>query len=117
MMLLTDSMVDVVMLTPRRVADGEGGFLVQGWEDGVRFRAAITLDTSTQARIAEHQGVTNTYTVTTPKNAVLHFHDVFRRVSDGKIFRVTSDGTDKHTPQMSTFQVSQVTAEEWKLSS
>ena len=45
----------------------------------------------------------------------LDFHDVFRRERDKKIFRVTSDGTDKATPPTATFQISQVSAEEWTL--
>jgi hypothetical protein len=53
--------------------------------------------------------------VTTPKAMNLQYHDVFRRVEDGKIFRVTSDGDDNATPSRSTFQVRQVTAEEYVL--
>jgi translation elongation factor P/translation initiation factor 5A len=68
-----------------------------------------------EARAAEKQGVTSLYTVTTGKNAILQYHDVFRRLSDGKVFRVTSDGDDKQTPDRATFQFSQVTAEEWTL--
>jgi hypothetical protein len=45
---------------------------------------------------------------------VLQYHDVFRRLSDGKIFRVTSDGDDKFTPDTATLNMRQVTAEEWE---
>jgi hypothetical protein len=40
---------------------------------------------------------------------------VFRRNRDGKIFRVTSDGDDKHTPISATLNMRVVTAEEFKL--
>lgn len=112
MSLLTDAMVDVVMLEKKRASDGEGGFVTK-WEEGATFKAAITFDTSMEARAAEVQGVKSLYTVTVSKNAKLEYHDVFRRISDGKVFRVTSDGDDKVTPAAASFQFSQVTAEEW----
>ena len=112
MSLLTQAMEDVVMLEKKRVPDGEGGFTVE-WVPGVSFKSAITFDNSMEARTAEKQGVTSLYTVTVPVNAKLEYHDVFRRVRDGKVFRVTSDGDDKITPERASFQFAQVTAEEW----
>ena len=79
------------------------------------FYAAIVFDTSMEARVADKQGVTSLYTVTTRKNMTLEYHDVFRRIRDGKIFRVTSDGDDKHTPASANLDMRQVTAEEWSL--
>lgn len=115
MSLLDAAMTDVVMLEKQRISDGEGGFLPTKWVEGARFKAAITFDTSITARIAEKQGVTSRYTVTTQKSAVLNFHDVFRRISDGKVFRVTSDGDDKYSPSSATLNMRQVEAEEWSL--
>lgn len=114
MSLLQQAMTDVVAMEKTRVSDGEGGFIVD-WVDGAVFKAAITFDTSMQSRIGEKQGVSSRYTVTTTKNAKLEFHDVIRRLNDGKIFRVTSDGDDKQTPDSASFQFLQVTAEEWWL--
>ena len=112
MSLLTQAMEDVVMLEKKRAPDGEGGFTVE-WVPGVSFKSAITFDNSMEARTADKQGVTSLYTVTVPVNAKLEYHDVFRRVRDGKVFRVTSDGDDKITPASASFQFAQVTAEEW----
>lgn len=114
MSLLQQAMTDVVAMEKTRVSDGEGGFIVD-WVDGAVFKAAITFDTSMQSRIGEKQGVSSRYTVTTSKNAKLEYHDVIRRLNDGKIFRVTSDGDDKQTPDSASFQFLQVTAEEWVL--
>ena len=114
MSLLTSAMEDVVMLEKKRVPDGEGGFTT-AWADGVRFKAAISFDSSMQARTAEKQGVTSLYTVTTSRALTLEYHDIFRRISDGKIFRVTSDGDDKYTPKSATLDMRQVTAEEYTL--
>lgn len=114
MSLLTDAMTSCVMLDKKRVPDGEGGYTVE-WTESVEFEAAIVFDSSMEARVGAKSGVTSLYTVTVPQGISLEYHDVFRRVSDGKIFRVTSDGDDKHTPQRASFRVSQVTAEEWTL--
>lgn len=114
MSLVSESMEECIMLDKTRTPDGEGGF-TSTWVDGAGFNAAITFDSSMQAKIAEKHGVTGLYTVTTDINTKLKYYDVFRRVSDSKVFRVTSDGDDKTTPHRSSFQFSQVTAEEWVL--
>ena len=66
MSLLDDEMEKCTLIDKRRVPDGYGGAKV-AWVDSINFDAAIILDTSTEARIAEKQGVTNLYTVTTKK--------------------------------------------------
>lgn len=112
--LMNDFVEECTLLEKTRVPDGEGGWRVT-WVDGMEFNAAITYDTTLQARVAESEGMMATYTVTTEKNIQLDFHDVFRRKRDGQVFRVTSQGDDKKTPPSATFQVSQVAAEEWQL--
>lgn len=114
MSLLSEAMTGCVLLNKVRTPDGEGGFITE-WTDGAEFQAAITFDSSMQARIGEQAGVTSLYTVTTQKNVTLEYHDVFRRKTDGKIFRVTSDGDDKFTPASASLNMRQVTAEEWNL--
>ena len=112
MSLLTSAMEDVVMLEKKRVPDGEGGFTTD-WAEGVQFKAAITFNSSMEAKIAEKQGVTSLYSVICPINAKLEYHDVIRRLRDGKVFRITSDGDDEITPGSATFQFAKVSAEEW----
>ena len=114
MSLLTSAMEDVVMLEKKRVPDGEGGFTTD-WAEGVQFKAAITFNSSLEAKVAEKQGVTSLYSVICPINAKLEYHDVIRRLRDGKIFRITSDGDDEITPDSATFQFAKVSAEEWSL--
>lgn len=114
MSLIDDFKSTFCFLEKTRVPDGEGGFNTS-WEEGARFTAAATVDTSIEARIGEKQGVTSIYTITTEKKVVLEYHDVLKRLYDGKIFRVTSDGDDKYTPQSAALDMRQVTAEEWSL--
>lgn len=112
MSLLNKAYEEMAMLERKLTPDGEGGFDVS-WRDGVHFQAAVNFDSSMQAKIAEKQGVTSLYTVTFPLNVKLEYHMVFKRLRDGKIFRVTSDGDDVVTPESASFQFAQVTAEEW----
>lgn len=114
MSLLSEAMEKCVFQTKSIVSDGYGGYITT-WSDGAEFKAAITFDTSMEARTADKQGVTSLYTVTTSKALTLEYHDVFKRVRDGKIFRVTSDGDDKFTPASASLNMRQVTAEEWML--
>ena len=111
MSLLSEAMEGCVLLNKQTSLDDYGGF-INTWVDGAAFKAAIVFDTSIEARTAEAQGVHSLYTVTTPRNITLQYHDVFRRTRDGKLFRVTSDGDDKYTPKSATLDMRQVTAEE-----
>lgn len=114
MSLLSEAMENCIMLDRRTVSDGYGGY-TSSWVEGAEFQAAIVLDTSMEARRAEQQGVTALYTITTPKVMNLQYHDVFKRLRDNKIFRVKSDGDDKHTPVSANLNMRQVEAEEWEL--
>ena len=114
MSLLDEAMDRCQFLDKTRVPDGYGGVIV-AWVEGAEFSAAITFDTSIEARVADAQGVTSRYTVTTRKDLTLEYHDVFKRLRDNKIFRVTSDGDDKFTPASASLNMRQVTAEEWEI--
>ena len=114
MSLLTDALEDFKVINKTKEPDGYGG-TVDTWTDGVTIKAVAVLDSSVEMIVAMAQGVKASYTVTTPKSVNLKYHDVIKRVSDGKIFRVTSDGDDKHTPDVATLNMRQVTAEEWEL--
>lgn len=113
MSLLSEAMENCIMMDKTTKSDGRGGFDV-AWVDGAEFSAACVFDTSMEARQAEAAGVKSLYTITTAKSINLQYHDVFRRKSDGKIFRVTSDGDDKKTPNSATLNMRQVTAEEFE---
>ena len=114
MSLLDEQMETCIMMDRTTEDDGYGGY-ISTWTEGASFQAAIVLDTSMQSRVAEKQGVTALYTVTTQKTMNLQYHDIFKRSSDGKVFRVTSDGDDKKTPKSANLNMRQVSAEEWVL--
>ena len=56
MSLLDEAMENCVMIDKRTVSDGYGG-VDTSYVDGAPFICATTLDTSTQARVAQQQGV------------------------------------------------------------
>lgn len=114
MALYENFMVPCRMIDRNTVDDGQGGFTTT-WTEGAQFRAAIVKEKTLAARVAEKQGVTEVYTITTEKSAKLMFHDVFKRLSDGMIFRVTSNAKDGETPKMASFSFEQVSAEKWVL--
>lgn len=115
MSLLSQAMKDCVMILKTSRPDGYGGYVTRYVEDTEVFKAAIVFDNSIQARIAGAQGVTSLYTITTGREKVLMYHDIIKRLSDGKILRITSDGDDKETPPSSSLNMRQVTAEEYTL--
>ncbi len=114
MSLLDNAFETFIIMNKISTDDGYGG-RKEYWSEGARIQGAIVLDTSIQAKVAMSQGVTGVYTLTTRKNVNLQYHEVLRRISDGKIFRVTSDGDDKKTPDSATLNMRQVSCEEWEL--
>lgn len=116
MSLLSEAMEAYTIIDKVTEGDGYGG-TVTTWKEGAQISGAMVLDTSMQARTAQAQGVKAVYTFTTRKDVTLSYHDVLRRDRDSKIFRVTSDGSEKRTPASAGLNMRQVTAEEWNLTS
>ena len=94
--------------------DGQGG-VIETWADGASFDALILKNTTTEAQIAERQGLREFYTVVVKRGIPLKYQDVFRRESDGATFRVTSNPKDSEAPDPSTIQIAKVTAERWEV--
>lgn len=111
MSLLDESMEECNLMDKKTTEDGYGGYKTE-WEEGAAIQVAIVLDNSMEARIGEKQGVTALYTLTTRKNINLQYHDIIKRKTDGKLFRITSDGDDKKTPASASLNMRQVSAEE-----
>jgi len=114
MSLLSDAMETCTIINKIKEDDGYGGYKTT-YSNGDEFKAAIVVKNSIEDKIAMRRESEDTYTVTTEKSINLQYHDVFRRNSDGKVLRVTSDGNDKHTPDSATLNMRQVSAEEWTI--
>ena len=116
MNLLESMMESCVMMDKTTAGDGVFG-RVDSYVPGAKFSATIIKDSSMEARIVEKQGVTEVYTVVTQKGYNLEYHDVFKRLSDNAIFRVTSNQKDSEAPEASTVKIGKVKAERWVLPS
>ena len=97
-----------------RTDDGYGGY-TDAWTEGATFLAAIAKDSSPEQKIAEKEGLTESFTVVVNQDFALDYHDVFKRVSDNSIFRVTSRTVDSTAHPASTVKIAKVTAERWVL--
>jgi hypothetical protein len=114
MSLLEEAYEPFVIMNKSVVDDGYGGTATV-WTDGATIQGAMVLDTSTEMRIAQAQGVTAAYTLTVRKDIELDYHTVLKREKDNKIFRLLSDTDDKKTPKSAGLNMRQYTAEEFVL--
>jgi hypothetical protein len=112
--LLESMMDECVMMDKTTVTSPMGGFNTV-WVEGAEFKAFVRKESAPEIRVAEQDGANEMFTVVVPMEISLEYHDVFKRLKDGKIFRVTSDGDDKYTPQSATLDMRQVTAEEYTI--
>lgn len=115
MSLIIDEMMEECKIMDRTTTNDPAGGYVEAWTEGASFTATIIKNSSTEAQIAEKQGVEELFTVVTKKNFLLAYHDVFKRVSDGQIFRVTGNTKDSVAPDRSTVPIGKVQAEKWVL--
>lgn len=113
-MLIDCMMIPCVFMVKRTEPDGSGGHMTT-WEEGETLNAAITRDSSTEAKIADASGTVRLYTVTVSRSVHLKYHDVIKRLSDGQIFRITSDNAEMKTPVCTALDIAQSTAESWRL--
>lgn len=111
--MLLDDMMEKCCIMNRARQDDPYGSYVETWTEGASFGATIIKNSTTEAQIAEKQGVDELYTVVMNKGFNLDYHDVFKRLKDGQIFRVTSNSKDSEAPEASTVRIAKVTAEKW----
>ena len=109
-------MEECVFLNKTHTDDAFGGYK-PAYADGVHFMAAIGKDRSPVVKVAEKEGLAEAFTVVVNQGFQLDFHDVFRRVSDGSVFRVTSRAKDSVAHKASTVKIAVVSAERWELPS
>ena len=114
MSLLSEAFTDFVIVNKSIVDDGYGGTNTV-WTDGATIQGAMVHDSDLESRVAEVMTSKNLYTFTVSKSIELDYHTVLKRVSDNKIFRLTSNSDDKKTPPSATLDMRQYSAEEFEL--
>lgn len=114
MSLLDKAYEPCIIMDKTTQKDGYGG-VITVWVDGAEIQAAIVPDGGVEQLVAQQRGWKGSYSVITPRSVVFMEGDVFRRVSDGKTFRVKSNGTDEKTPRGAGLDMRKVKAEEYPL--
>lgn len=112
MSLLINSMTNAVKVNISSQRDGYGG-TKQVWQDGEVFLASFVKDSSNEIESADLKRSRSTYTIITNRDISLNFHEIVKRVSDSKLFRITSNGLDNCTPDTANLNMRVVTAEEY----
>lgn len=100
MSLMDEYNVECVLLVKTRREDPVGGY-VTDWVDGAQFDAAWEYEAAPEITVAEQQGVARTYNIYVDKTLDLDYHEYFRRIDNGQVYRVTNPGTDRKTPSFS----------------
>ena len=104
MALYTDAFPNVFLFrTKQLVPNGMGGY-DEKYADGAEFNGSLVMDTSTEARVAEKQGVTSLYTLTVSPDVPLDYGNRFKDKDTGIEYRITSRTGEKQTPAMASFQ-------------
>lgn len=114
MSLMDEYTSKCVSLTKTIVEDPVGGYAVK-WVDGTQFDAAWEYESAPEIIVAEQEGVERTYRIYVDKTLGLDYHDAFRRVDNGQVYRVTNPGTDRHTPSFSRLNKRLIEVEKWEL--
>ena len=112
---LIEQMMDKCRILNKIRQDDPYGSETVTWQEGTTFEATIIKDSTTEARIAEKQGIDELFTVVVRKGFQLSFNDYFRRMSDGANFRVTSNIVDSEAPEASSIRIAKVNAEKVKV--
>lgn len=114
-MSLLDAYKDeCVLLVKTRTPDGQGGYTM-GFTDGITFSGSFEYESGPEMLVAEQEGVSRVYRVYIDKTLNLDYHEAFRRLSDGQVFRVTNPGTGRHTPPSSMLNRRLIEVEKWEL--
>lgn len=85
------------------------------WTEGAEFDCLFSFNNSIEALVAEKQGVTSFWNGIVHKATNVKYYEIIKRVSDGEVYRVTSNPNDYEIPSIASFSVKAFTAEKYKL--
>ncbi len=91
--------------------DSPLGGKIDTWTDGASFQAGISTNNSREMQVAYRNGLATQYIVVVPTTVTLVQNERIKRVSDGRDYRITSNGADMRTPACAALQYMQATAE------
>ena len=112
MNLILQDATQCQMMDWKTIGDGEGGFETV-LSPGAAFSATVTQDDEKLAKIAQAITQQVEYKVYTPRSVLLKKDNIFKRLSDGKLFEVLFDNAGKQTPASSAMDFRVTTARIW----
>lgn len=89
---------ETIALMDETTSIDEYGSIIPVWKEGATFNAALTAPSSGTVEIAEAIKEKKTFKIVTETNITLKQGKFLKRLSDGTIFRVINDNTNKLTP-------------------
>lgn len=111
--LIQDQICRCVIMDKTTAKDGYGGYVI-AWQAGAEFDAIITENSSVEAAVAAQMTSSTFYGVKTQRAVPLEYHTCFKRLSDGKTFRIKNSESIK-SPSFSNMDMKQLEAEEFEL--
>lgn len=114
MSLLSEAYEPFVFMQKNLVPDGYGGYK-RAWTQGAEFPAIANMPNSSVSTIADKMTERVNCTITTSRAISLDEFDVIKRLSDGQVFRILSNGKDKKTPKSAGLDMRQSNAELWEI--
>ena len=114
--LLNQQFEPCVIMDKTTYRDGYGSVKTK-WTEGAEIEAFIRFDDGTMAQIANKAYGISNVTIITNEDVVLMVNDVVKRISDSKVFLVTSDADDYKVPESASgfLKKKKVKASEWVL--
>lgn len=114
-MSLLDSMrCRCARLQKTETGDGLGGYRA-AWTEGETFDAVLIKKSAGLESEAQRKALRETFVVLTAPEVGLSHPDVFRRLSDGATFRVTTANGDAATPEEASIRTAKAICERWDL--
>lgn len=111
-MALSDFYKDIFFLNKISNSDGLGGIEFI-YMEGAKFKGVITIESNTETRIAEQQGLKSIYTLSTSKGIQIDFGDLIK--SEDKVYKVVSVKNELQTPHFSNLDLQQYELERYQI--
>lgn len=109
--ILQDFVENIVLLDETTASDGFGGFVPE-WKDGAEISVAVIQPRDTKATIATAIVGKQSLTILTSTAIELKHDKYFRRISNGKTYKIDHDNTERLAPDDSDLQWRVTTAAE-----
>lgn len=114
MSLVKQRETEFVVINETLIPDGYGANK-STYTEGIHFFGAMVQTNANQVRAGNQQAEIAVYSLITPRNVRLDYHDKIKRLADGRTFRLTSHNGNEYTPETAGLDMRVCTAEDWRM--